>query len=218
MFTGLVEDVGRVAAVSRAGAGARLRVETALPAADLSIGASVAVGGPCLTVTSSGSGFFEADVSAETLRVTTLGGLRPGARVNLERALAAGGRLGGHFVLGHVDGICRVAEAGRSGAYTALTFSADAALMKYMVPKGSVAVDGVSLTVNAAGGGRFTVMVIPHTLGKTTLAELTPGARVNVECDVLGKYVAAMLGRAGHGGLTVDDLAKAGFVDGGHGQ
>lgn len=214
MFTGLIEDVGRVVATSRAGAGARIRVETALPAADLATGASVAVAGACLTVTGAGPGHFEADVSGETLKVTTIGDLRPGARVNLERALSTGGRLGGHFVLGHVDGVSRVVEAGRSGEYTALTFSADAALGKYLVPKGSVAVDGVSLTVNATGGGRFTVMVVPHTLEATTLAALRAGARVNVECDILGKYVAAMLGRAGHGGLTIDDLAKAGFCDG----
>ena len=212
MFTGLVEEIGRVAAVTRTGAAARLRIETALPLADLAAGASIAVSGACLTVSAAGNGSFEADVSAETLRVTTLGGLRPGARVNLERALAAGGRLGGHFVLGHVDGVCRVAGVRRAGEYTALTFGADAAILRYAVPKGSVAVDGVSLTINEAGDGRFGVMVIPHTLAATTLGDLRPGGRVNVECDILGKYVAAMLGRAGHGGVTVEGLAQAGFL------
>jgi riboflavin synthase len=214
MFTGLVEDVGTVAAVERAGGGVRLRIATSLSGDGLSRGASVAVSGACLTVVEPGDGTFAADVSPETLSVTTLKGLKKGARVNLERALSAGGRLGGHFVLGHVDGVCRTASVSPQGGFTALAFSAAAEVLKYIVPKGSIAIDGVSLTVNAVREASFEVLIIPHTLKATTLGGLRPGSEVNVECDVLGKYVFALLGRrAEKKGLSMEDLARAGFLD-----
>jgi riboflavin synthase len=213
MFTGLVEDIGRIEAVQRTGGSGRLAIATSLPAESFATGDSVAVSGACLTVVSSRPGRIEADVSPETLAVTTLGSARAGDAVNLERAMQPSGRLGGHFVLGHVDGVCRVKSVSPAGGYTGFSFAVPPDVARYLVTKGSVAVDGVSLTVNEAGGRAFSVMVIPHTLSKTTLGGLKAGSQVNVECDVLGKYVAAFLGRRSEEGVTMEDLARAGFLE-----
>ncbi|HZP40699.1 MAG TPA: riboflavin synthase [Candidatus Binatia bacterium] len=195
MFTGIIEVVGRVVDVRRGGSGAALTIATPRRLPRLALGESIAVNGACLTVTRRAGTGFTVDVSPETLRRTTLGGFRAGTRVNLERALRFGDRLGGHVVQGHVDGTGRLERIAPDGAWVAYRFSAPAHLAPYLVEKGSIAVDGVSLTVFDCRGGRFTVALIPHTLAKTTLGKLRPGDAVNLEADVLLKHVAAMLRR-----------------------
>jgi riboflavin synthase len=189
MFTGLIEAVATVARVDPVASGYRLRLDTPL-GADLQLGESVAVNGVCLTVTVCDAAGWQADVGPETARVTTLGELRPGHRVNLERSMRADGRFGGHLVQGHVDATGTVAEVRLDGDSHWIGVSFPAALAPLFVPKGSVAVDGVSLTVATLAEGRFEVMIIPFTWEHTALAELQAGARVNLECDMVGKYVA----------------------------
>ncbi|MDL1950817.1 riboflavin synthase [Acidobacteria bacterium ACD] len=194
MFTGIVEAPGRVVGLARREGGAVLTLDRPEAWTDLATGESVSVSGVCLTVLPPGGGRTVAfDLSSETLRRSTLGGLSPGARVNLERAMRADGRFGGHIVAGHVDAASRVEAVLPSGEFWTLRFSLDAAFSRYVVEKGSVAVDGVSLTVAALGERTFDVAVIPHTLSSTTLGERRPGDRVNVEVDVLGKYVERLL-------------------------
>ena len=189
MFTGLIETVGRIAALADTGSGRRLRIATDL-APQLTNGESVAVNGVCLTVTTLDGSSFEADIGPETIRVTTLGRLAPGDPVNLERAMRADARFGGHFVQGHVDGVGSVEELRDDGDAHWLKVSFPPALAPFFVPKGSVAVDGVSLTVAALEGHRFDVMIIPFTWAHTALSAARAGAAVNVECDMIGKYVA----------------------------
>jgi riboflavin synthase len=191
MFTGLVECSGRV--VRRASRGPSERLVLASPLIGLVLGESVAVNGACLTVVEDHGGTFEADVSAETLEKTTLGELAPGAEVNLERSLKVGDRLGGHLVAGHVDGVARLVDVTASGDARRLSFEAPALLAPFIAPKGSVALQGVSLTVNDVSGRRFGVMLIPHTLAVTNLKELRPGSRVNLEIDLVARYVVRYL-------------------------
>lgn len=212
MFTGIVTALGEMESRVPGPAGAVLRIRA--PWDDLEIGESVSVDGACLTVTRADrSGSFEADASAETLERTTLGERRPGDRVHLERALRASDRLGGHLVTGHVDAVGTVGAAREAGGEArALTVRVPERLIGELAPKGSVALDGVSLTVNEVRGSEFDVVVVPHTARVTKLGALRPGDRVNVETDVLAKYVrrALGLGRDG-GGVTEDLLARAGF-------
>jgi len=189
MFTGLIESVGRVAGLDAAGSRMRLRIHTAL-APELTPGDSVAVNGVCLTVTHIQDGAMHADVGPETARITTLGSLRLDAPVNLERAMRADSRFGGHFVQGHVDGTGTVEEVRPEADARWLAVSFPALLASYLIRKGSIAVDGVSLTVAALGGDRFEVMIIPFTWEHTNLGFLRAGERVNLECDMVGKYVA----------------------------
>lgn len=189
MFTGLIESVGRVAGLDADGSGMRLRIHTAL-APELAAGDSVAVNGVCLTVTRIEDGAMHADVGPETARVTTLGSLRLDAPVNLERAMRADSRFGGHFVQGHVDGTGTVEVVRQEMDARWLSVSFPASLAPYLIRKGSIAVDGVSLTVAALGDGRFEVMIIPFTWEHTNLGSLRAGERVNLECDMVGKYVA----------------------------
>ncbi|TLN25427.1 riboflavin synthase [bacterium] len=214
MFTGIVADVGEMVSSRNLGAGTRLRFSTALDASDFALGESIAVNGVCLTVDSIGERSFEADASPETLRRSNLGELTKGSRVNLERALRPMDRLGGHFVMGHVDAVGELLAKKREGDFVTFTFSAPAEVERYLVHKGSVAVDGVSLTVAEVGGGIFKVAAIPHTLEKTTLSAKGAGERVNMEADILGKYVEKLISsRAGNGGgLTMEKLASAGFL------
>ena len=193
MFTGIVEATGRIERVESHGGGVCLTIAPAHPLPNLALGESIAVGGPCLTVTSRRGARFTVEVSPETLRRTTLGSARAGRRVNLERSLRLGDRLGGHIVQGHVDGIGKLEAITPDREWSLYRFQAPAALAAYLVEKGSIAVDGVSLTVFACRGSRFTVALIPHTLRVTTLGKLRPGDRVNVEADVLLKQIAAML-------------------------
>ena len=194
MFTGLVEAVGTIADVTRTATGLRLRIDTALAGASTP-GDSLAVNGVCLTVVTADGTSVQADVSPETARVTTLGAARAGRVVNLERPLRADGRLGGHFVQGHVDAPGRIEEMREEGDSHWITVQYPSQLERYIVRKGSIAVDGVSLTVAGVDAQRFDVQIIPFTWGHTNLSGLRSGDAVNLECDVLAKYVARALGK-----------------------
>lgn len=192
MFTGLVDDVGVVERVTQIAAGRQLRI--ACSYADLAEGESVALNGACLTVTSHGQRWFEVAAVETTLGRTTIAQWREGRRVNLERAMRADGRFGGHLVLGHVDGVARVEQSTRRGDATLIDLSIDAELAELMVPHGSLTVDGVSLTVNELpSAGTVQVSLIEHTLRHTTLGSLTVGDRVHIEADIIGKYVRRLL-------------------------
>ncbi len=197
MFTGIVEAVAEVVAVEPRGPGARLVVAAPALAAETRLGDSISVNGACLTVADCGSGRVAFDAVRETLDRTALGTLRPGARVNLERALRADSRLDGHIVQGHVDETGRVRELRREANDTRLAIDASASFTDWLVEKGSVAVDGVALTIVGLSRTGFDVALIPHTLDVTTLGQLVPGQPVNLEADVLGKYVRRYLARVG---------------------
>lgn len=191
MFTGIVQAVGAVRSAVRADGGATLAI--ACPFERIALGESIAVDGVCLTVTAVRDGAFTADASAETLARTTLGDRRPGSRVNLERALAAGDRLGGHIVSGHVDATGTLRRREASGTSEKLVFHAPDEVARFVAEKGSITVDGVSLTVNGVHGNEFDVMVVPFTQSATTLGERGPGDRVNLEADVIARYVLRAL-------------------------
>ncbi len=198
MFTGIITDVGRVAAIAPGSAAAdiRLRIATsAETASGLAIGASVACSGVCLTAIALGPDWFEAEASAETASRTTLRGWAVGRPINLERALRIGDELGGHIVFGHVDGIARVVSVAPEGGSTRFVFELPTAFERLVAPKGSIALDGVSLTVNQIDGPRFGVNIIPHTRQHTTFATLGPGDELNFEVDMLARYVARQLAR-----------------------
>jgi riboflavin synthase len=192
MFTGIITDLGRVRAVAQ-GAMTRIEIETVYPTESIAIGASIACSGACLSVVERGAGWFAVEASAETLSKTTLGDWRVGTAVNLERPLKMGDELGGHLVLGHVDGVGVLAERRPDGGSVRLAFDAPADLARFIAPKGSVAIDGVSMTVNEAAGRRFGVNVIPITQRETNLGALAVGARVNLEIDLLARYVARLM-------------------------
>lgn len=205
MFTGIIEDVGRIEAFENAGTGARARIAARF-AKELVLGESVAVDGCCLTVTRADGASFDADLSAETLARTSFGAAGVGTRVNLERSLAANARLGGHIVQGHVDGVGSVASVAADGDTRVITFRAPAALLPFLAEKGSIAVDGVSLTVNAVTADGFRVTLVPFTLSHTAFDELAAGDPVNLEADVVAKYVLRGLenltGKKLPGGIT----------------
>lgn len=192
MFTGIITDPGRVLAIEADGM-TRFRLATGYPAGSVGRGASIACNGVCLSVVDTGPGWFLVDASRETLSRTTLGEWRVGQRVNLERALRLGDELGGHIVSGHVDGIARIVDRHPDGASLRFAFEAPPALARYVAAKGSVAIDGVSLTVNEASGSRFGVNIIPLTASLTNFGELAAGDRVNLEIDVVARYVARLL-------------------------
>ena len=194
MFTGLIETLGRVDRVEAGAAGAARRCRIATPVgAELRPGDSIAVNGVCLTVIAADALGFSADLSPETLRVTTLAALAPGRAVNLERPLRADARLGGHFVLGHVDGVGEVAAFAADGDGHTLDIECPPEVARYLIPKGSIAVDGISLTIAALAAERFRAAIVPFTASHTTLGGIRAGDRVNLEADVLGKYVAGLL-------------------------
>ncbi len=216
MFTGLIEGLGAIARVTPKGPDAVLVVAPPWPIGEAVLGESVAVNGACLTVTGASGQGFSLDVSAETLSRTTLGALRPGAAVNLERAMKLGERLGGHLVTGHVDCVGKVAKIERLGASTRLYIAIPPEHLRLMVEKGSVALEGVSLTVNQVDAAGFWLNIIPHTLAGTTLKLVKEGDSVNIETDLIGKYVARLLNRAddsapAKAGLSREDLARMGF-------
>lgn len=196
MFTGLIETVGHVLRISPMPGGMRLEVQTDL-ASSLSDGESVAVNGVCLTVAAVQAGAFEAYIGPETARVTNLGALDPGALVNLERPMRADARLGGHFVLGHVDGTGTIGTIEPQEGFQWLTVGYPAALSSYLIPKGSIAVDGISLTVARLEDTQFTVQIVPFTWDHTNLRTCRPGAPVNLECDMIGKYIVRLAERGG---------------------
>ncbi len=201
MFTGIVQAMGHVRAITRRGGDVELLIAApALGLESTALGDSISVSGCCLTVTRLTTDGFAADASVETLNVTTLGDWREGQRVNLEKALYAGQPLGGHYVTGHVDGVARVVDAAADARSVRVQFEAPAALAKYIARKGSVCIDGVSLTVNEVVEARFSVNLIPHTLQVTTLDDCRPGARVNLEVDIIARYLERLgLGARGLG-------------------
>jgi riboflavin synthase len=192
VFTGLIEDVGQVESVERSADGARLRIASTL-VAEISLGDSIAVNGCCLTATTVEGGGFEIEAMNQTLEVTALGAVERGAHVNLELAMRAGDRLGGHIVQGHVDGIGTVASVEDDGFARRLRVELPPELLRYVIDKGSITLSGVSLTVAELGDSWAEVSLIPETLERTNLGEVAPGDRINVECDVIAKYVERLV-------------------------
>lgn len=213
MFTGIIEEIGLVSSVRPRGGGAIIVVRAPRVLASSAVGDSIAVNGVCLTLTAVGDSEGHFDASAETLRRTTLCALKRGARLNLERALALGGRLGGHLVQGHVDATGTLRRLRPAGESQVMQYDAPSELRPLIVHKGSVAVDGVSLTVSALTTDGFEVSVIPHTLANTTLSGITVGATVNIETDIIGKYVAHLARQSGRGEITLGSLAEAGYLE-----
>lgn len=215
MFTGIVEEVGRVRRVTAGGRAGQLSIRCARVLEGTKLGDSIAVNGVCLTVTALLPDGFTADVMPETLRRSGLGTLRPGDGVNLERAMPADGRFGGHIVSGHIDGLGRITAFRREENAVWITVAASPSLLRLVVEKGSIAIDGVSLTVAAVGDGDFQVSVIPHTAKETILLDKQTGDPVNLETDIVGKYVARLLGggaaAAPAKGINLDFLAEHGF-------
>lgn len=221
MFTGIIESIGKITNLEREQEAVRVTVAVGAIAEDVALGDSVSVNGVCLTVTQIAPPEVTFDAVYETMRVTTLGTLQIGDPVNLERSLPVGGRLGGHIVQGHVDGTGRIASIRPIGNSYFLYVDAAPELMRYVVTKGSVAVDGISLTVAESEDRTFAVSIIPHTWEHTNLNEKRAGDSVNIECDILGKYVEKMLGGYGlgtsetprsRGGVDMDLLARSGYV------
>lgn len=215
MFTGIVEEVGTVRAVRRGERSAVLSIGAEKVLSDLKIGDSVAVDGVCLTVTGRDAGGFTADVMPETLDRSALGDLVPGSLVDLERAMAADGRFGGHIVSGHIDGVGTILSTRRDDNAVWYTVQAGPKVLRYVVEKGSIAIDGVSLTVASVGTDRFSISMIPHTAAVTALGRKGPGDRVDLEADIIGKYVEKLLRsptqeRSGRG-ITLKFLEENGF-------
>jgi riboflavin synthase len=214
MFTGLIEEKGRVVRVTPGAGGMKLAVEAKVVSQDAKIGDSIAVNGACLTAVEVSPPILTFDVVRETVERTTLGRLRPRDGVNLERPLRLGDRLGGHMVLGHVDGIGTIRQIRKSGAETLFRFEAPSEIMRLVVEKGSIAVDGISLTVADVGSGSFSVAVIPHTLARTTLGDASVGGGVNLETDIIGKYVYKLAGKAEASSdqRLLEKLSEGGYV------
>ena len=218
MFTGIIQTVGRVAALESRGGDVRIVLDVgALAMEDVKPGDSIAVNGVCLTAVALTAKGFAADVSRESLDLTTLGGLRAGSRVNLEKALTLGTPLGGHLVSGHVDGLGRVVERRDDARSVRFTIEAPAELARYIAPKGSICVDGASLTVNQVDGCRLELNIIPHTVQETIMGEYREGSRVNLEVDLIARYLERLLlgDKAAQGsgsGLSEDFLARHGFM------
>lgn len=217
MFTGVIEEIGTVRRIEHGAAGARLTIAAKTVLEDTKLGDSIATNGVCLTVVSMTSDTFSADVMAESLRRSSLGALQSGSPVNLERAMPANGRFGGHIVSGHIDGTGTIASQKREDNAVWVTVRTSSSLLRYIVEKGSIAIDGVSLTVAAVNESSFAVSIIPHTGAQTILLGKKPGETVNLECDVIGKYVEKLLTpytsaeKPATSGITMDFLARNGF-------
>jgi riboflavin synthase len=199
MFTGIVTDIGEVREARHGNGGLTLIIATAYDTSKIALGASIGCSGVCLTAVGREPGLFTVEVSAETLACSTLGDWRAGSRVNLEQAAKLGDEMGGHLVLGHVDGLARVIARRPDGESVRFEFEAPAELAPFIAPKGSVALDGVSLTVNEVDGRRFGVNIIPHTIGHTTFGDAAPGTRMNLEIDLIARYVGRLLQARGGG-------------------
>lgn len=213
MFTGLIESIGRITACERRGAAAVLTVATTLPISEIMIGDSVAVNGACLTVTARLEAALVFDLSPESLSSTTIGILRNGQGVNLERAMRLGDRMGGHIVTGHIDCIGTLTRMNETSGNHILEFSLPADQVRYLITKGSVAINGISLTVNSVTREGFSVNIIPHTYSHTTLEQLKVGDKVNLETDIIGKYVERLTSPwKPEGGLSMKTLAENGFI------
>lgn len=211
MFTGIIEETGRILRIERGAKGAQLTVSASIVLTDTKIGDSIAVNGVCLTVTAMSHNAFTADVMAETLRRSNLGALSHSAPVNLERAMPANGRFGGHIVSGHIDGTGTVTGLRREDNATWVTIAVPPSLLHYIVEKGSVALDGISLTVATVSDNDFAVSIIPHTGTETTLLSRKSGDQVNLECDIIGKYVEKLLVPQKSSGITMEFLSQHGF-------
>jgi riboflavin synthase len=218
MFTGIIQAIGTIAALEPKGEDVRVRVQTdKLDLADVQLGDSIAVNGVCLTaVDLPGDGFW-ADVSGETLSRTTFAGLQKGSQANLEKALTPTTRLGGHLVSGHVDGIGEVLSRQSDGRSERFVIRAPAELARYIAEKGSICVDGISLTVNGVNGAEFELNIVPHTLVETTMSEFNPGTRVNLEVDIIARYLERLLlgdNAADNqgGGISLEKLQESGFI------
>lgn len=218
MFAGIIEEIGVVKSAEFGGRHSALKVAAGKVLEDLKLGDSISVEGVCLTVSEIGRDYFQADLSPETLIRTNLGGLRAGSEVNLERALKVGDRIGGHQMSGHIDGLGEIKSCARDGDYYQVKIKAPPQIMRYIVEKGSVGVDGISLTVASCGRDEFAVAIIPFTARMTTLTKKRVGSKVNIECDMLGKYVEKLLavGRDAkeekRDELTKEFLAEHGFI------
>jgi riboflavin synthase len=212
MFTGIVEEMGSVKALRREAGAARLAIAASTVLGNTAIGDSISVNGVCLTVVEMGADAFTADVAVETLSVTNLGELKAGARVNLERALQLSARIGGHLVSGHVDAVGRIRSRREEGSGWRIFFDAPDSVLRYVIKKGSIAIDGISLTVADVDRTGFSIAMIPHTAKLTTLGFKTAGDGVNLETDIIGKYVERLLSGRVEGGLTLDQLKNAGFA------
>jgi len=213
VFTGLIEDTGKVASFVHRGEAGILTVETSIPSAGIAIGDSLAVNGVCLTVTAHDGARVTVDVSPESLSRTTIGSLKNGQRVNLERALRLGDRFGGHIVSGHVDCCGHLKKLELRSGNCQLHFTLPAEQCRYLIEKGSVAIDGISLTVNSVSVDGFAVNIIPHTYSATTLKSLRVGDRVNIETDIIGKYVERLASPWKSGsGVTLKTLVENGFM------
>jgi riboflavin synthase len=212
MFTGIIEEMGTVKALRREAGAARLSLSAATVLEGTALGDSISVNGVCLTVVELGKNEFSADVAVETLRVTNLGEFKAGARVNLERALQLSARIGGHLVSGHVDAVGRLREKRDEGNGWRIFFDAPETVLRYVIKKGSIAIDGVSLTVADVDRAGFSIAMIPHTARLTTLGFKTTGDSVNLESDIIGKYVERLLPGRAEGNVTLDLLKKNGFA------
>ena len=216
MFSGIIETVGAIRALKKDAKGARISIDAPGVLGGVGLGDSIALNGVCVTVVDFDERRFEADLSVETLRRTNLGALAVGDRCNLERAMALGERLGGHLVSGHVDGVGKIRSRKNEGDSIWLTFEAPVEVMRYVVYKGSIAVDGISLTVAACDNETFSVSIIPHTSEQTTLTEKKDGAAVNLEADLIGKYVEKLLmphaESRSQGGVTMEKLREQGYA------
>ena len=217
MFTGIIEAVGKIASCTRSKDDMHLVVDTqSLDTSDVVLGDSIAVNGVCLTVVALDGKKFSADVSAETLAHTTLGNLKQDQRVNLEKALTPSSRLGGHLVSGHVDGVGKVLRRSSAGQSERFRIEAPRALARYIARKGSICVDGISLTVNQVEGGAFDLNIVPHTLANTTMVDYVEGTEVNLEVDIIARYLERMV-QAGEGdsidAITLEKLRQYGFTD-----
>ena len=212
MFTGIIEEVGSLKKIQKESAGAVLEISCKKVLEGLQIGDSIAANGVCLTATAFTSHSFTAAAMHETLRRSALGDLHAESRINLERAMAANGRFGGHMVAGHIDGTGTISHIEKDGNAVWYTFQASPQILRYIVEKGSVALDGISLTVAGVGADSFKVSVIPHTLSQTSLAQKQTGDLVNIENDIIGKYVEKLLGLPQKpGGITKEFLSRHGF-------
>ncbi|MDH4163546.1 MAG: riboflavin synthase [Nitrospirota bacterium] len=212
MFTGIIEEMGSVRSLRRSGGSARLTLSASRVLAGTILGDSICVNGVCLTVVEMSASEFSADVAVETLKVTNLGDLTPGSNVNLERALQLSARIGGHLVSGHVDAVGRLRERREEGNGWRVLFDAPDAVLRYVIKKGSIAIDGISLTVADLDPAGFSVAMIPHTAKLTTLGHKKAGDTVNLEADIIGKYVERLLGGRAEGGVSLELLKKSGFA------
>ncbi len=222
MFTGIIEEVGEVLRAERRGDIHLFTIAARKTLEDMELGDSISVAGVCLTVVGFAGAEFTVEATPETMSATNLNELKPGYRVNLERALRLGGKMGGHLVTGHIDGTGRIAEINRRGESYVVSFQAPEQIIRYVVPKGSVAVDGISLTVARVWNDGFNAAIIPFTYGETTISRKAEGALVNIECDIIGKYVERLLTGygvrgdkdflRGSGGINAEFLARHGFV------